>query len=45
MGAGYLLNKNLQLDSALCLNNKDTPSVLNINFGVSYRLDRHDILN
>lgn len=45
MGAGYLLNKNLQLDSALCLNNKDTPSVLNINFGVSYRIDSHDILN
>lgn len=45
VGAGYLLSKNLQLDSALCLNTKDTPSILNINFGISYRLDRHDILN
>ena len=44
-GAGYLFSKNLQLDSTLCLNTKDTPSLLNINFGISYRLDRHDIIN
>lgn len=40
-GAGYLLNKDLQFDSAVTLNFKDTPSILDINFGVSYRLDRH----
>ena len=41
-GGGYLLSKNLQLDTALTLNTKDTPSVLNISFGASYRIDRHD---
>jgi hypothetical protein len=40
-GAGYLLNKDLQFDSAVTLNFKNTPSILDINFGVSYRLDRH----
>ena len=41
-GGGYLLNKDLQLDSSLTLNVKDTPSVFNMNFGVSYRIDRHE---
>jgi len=41
-GGGYLLNKDLQLDSSLTLNLKDTPSIFNINFGVSYRIDRHE---
>ena len=45
IGAGYLLGKNLQLDTALTFNTKDTPSVLNISFGVSYRIDRHDTSN
>ena len=40
-GGGYLLNKNLQLDTALTVNIKNTPSVLSLNFGASYRLDRH----
>ena len=40
-GAGYLFNKDLQFDTAVTLNFKDTPSILHINFGVSYRLDRH----
>ena len=40
-GGGYLLNKNLQLDTALTFNTKNTPSVLSVNFGASYRLDRH----
>ena len=44
-GAGYLLTKNLQLDTALTLNTKDTPSVLNVSFGASYRFDRHDTSN
>ena len=44
-GGGYLLGKNLQLDTALTLNIKDTPSVLNISFGASYRIDRHDTSN
>ena len=41
-GGAYLWNKNLQLDTALTLNTKDTPSVLGVNFGVSYRLDFHE---
>jgi len=40
-GGGYLWNQNIQLDTAFTLNVKDTPSVLSINFGASYRLDRH----
>lgn len=44
-GAGYLLSKNLQLDTALTLNTKDTPSVINLSFGASYRIDRHDTSN
>jgi hypothetical protein len=44
-GVGYLLTNNLQLDTAISLNAKDTPSVVNINFGASYRIDRHDTSN
>ena len=40
-GGGYLLNKNLQLDTALTFNTKNTPAVMSLNFGASYRLDRH----
>jgi hypothetical protein len=41
IGGGYLLSKDLQLDTALTLNTKDTPSVMRISFGASYRFDRH----
>ena len=41
-GGGYLFNKDLQLDTALTLNFKDTPSIFGVNFGVSYRIDRHE---
>lgn len=41
-GGAYLMNKNLQLDTALTFNTKDTPSVFGVNFGVSYRLDFHE---
>ncbi|WP_027136494.1 transporter [Gaetbulibacter saemankumensis] len=40
-GGAYLLSKNFQLDTALTLNTKDTPSIFNVNFGMSYRLDFH----
>ncbi|MFC4721989.1 transporter [Geojedonia litorea] len=40
-GGAYLLGKDLQLDTALTLNTKDTPSVFSVNFGASYRLDFH----
>ncbi|WP_246041086.1 transporter [Flavivirga rizhaonensis] len=40
-GGAYLLGRNLQLDTALTFNTKDTPSVFGANFGVSYRLDFH----
>ncbi len=40
-GGAYLLGRDLQLDTALTFNAKDTPSVLGVNLGVSYRLDFH----
>ncbi|HPF96044.1 MAG: transporter [Mangrovimonas sp.] len=40
-GGAYLWSKDLQLDTALTFNTKDTPSVFSVNFGVSYRLDFH----
>lgn len=40
-GGAYLLSKDFQLDTALTLNTKDTPSVFSFNFGASYRLDFH----
>ena len=40
-GGAYLLEKDFQLDTALTFNTKDTPSVLNITLGASYRLDFH----
>ncbi len=40
-GGAYLWDKNLQLDTAVTFNTKDTPSVLNLTFGASYRLDFH----
>lgn len=40
-GGAYLWDSNFQLDTALTFNTKDTPSVLNITFGASYRLDFH----
>lgn len=42
LGGGYLLNKDLQFDTALTLNVKDTPSVFGLSLGVSYRIDRHE---
>lgn len=40
-GGAYLWNKDFQLDTAVTLNTKDTPSVFSVNFGASYRLDFH----
>ncbi len=40
-GAAYLVQKDLQLDAALGINIKDTPSRLFGAIGVSYRLDNH----
>ncbi len=40
-GGAYLWGKDFQLDTALTLNTKDTPSVFSVNFGASYRLDFH----
>ena len=40
-GGAYLWSKDFQLDTALTLNTKDTPSVFSVNFGASYRLDFH----
>ncbi|CAH8285515.1 outer membrane putative beta-barrel porin/alpha-amylase [Mariniflexile fucanivorans] len=40
-GGGYLWSKNFQLDTAVTLNTKDTPSVFGVNLGMSYRLDFH----
>ncbi|WP_372937485.1 transporter [Seonamhaeicola sp.] len=41
VGGARLLGKNFQLDAALTFNTKDTPSVLNVGIGASYRLDFH----
>ncbi|GGZ68963.1 transporter [Algibacter mikhailovii] len=40
-GGAYLMKKDFQLDTAITFNTKDTPSVFNISFGASYRLDFH----
>lgn len=40
-GGAYLFSKNFQLDTAVTFNTKDTPSVLNLTLGASYRLDFH----
>ena len=40
-GAAYLSNENLQLDTSLIINFKDTPKIFYINFGGSYRFDLH----
>ncbi|MFS4481967.1 transporter [Hyunsoonleella sp. 2307UL5-6] len=40
-GGAYLWNKNFQLDTAVTFNTKDTPSVLNLTLGASYRFDFH----
>ncbi len=40
-GGAYLWSKDFQLDANIAFNTKDTPSVFNIAFGASYRLDFH----
>ena len=40
-GGAYLWTPDFQLDANIGFNTKDTPSVLNIAFGASYRLDFH----
>lgn len=40
-GGAYLWTKDFQLDANIAFNTKDTPSVFNIAFGASYRLDWH----
>lgn len=41
VGGAYLWTKDFQLDANIAFNTKDTPSVFNIAFGASYRLDFH----
>ena len=40
-GGAYLWTKDFQLDTAITFNSKDTPTVLNVNLGASYRFDFH----
>ena len=40
-GGAYLWSKDFQLDTAVTLNTKDTPTVFSVNLGISYRLDFH----
>jgi hypothetical protein len=40
-GAAYLSNENLQLDTSVTINFKNTPKIFYINFGGSYRFDLH----
>ena len=41
LGAAYLSSENLQLDTSLAFNFKNTPKIFYINFGGSYRFDLH----
>ena len=41
VGGAYLWTPDFQLDANIAFNTKDTPSVFNIAFGASYRLDFH----
>lgn len=40
-GGAYLWSPNFQLDTAVTLNTKDSPSVFSVNLGASYRFDFH----
>ncbi len=40
-GGAYLFSKDTQLDAGITVNTKNTPSVLGLNLGFSYRLDFH----
>lgn len=40
-GGAYLMSKDFQLDTAVTLNTKDTPSVFQATIGASYRFDFH----
>jgi hypothetical protein len=40
-GATYLVTNDWQIDGSVTFNMKDTPSVFQANFGMSYRLDFH----
>lgn len=40
-GIAYLITKDWQVDAAATFNFKDTPSVFQVNVGMSYRLDFH----
>lgn len=40
-GVTYLVTKDWQVDSSVTLNFKDTPTVFQVNLGMSYRLDFH----
>jgi hypothetical protein len=42
VGGAYLWTQDFQLDANIAFNTKDTPSVFNIAFGASYRLDFHE---
>lgn len=41
LGGAYLWHKDFQIDTSIAFNTKDTPSIFNVNLGVSYRLDFH----
>ncbi|MBP2832740.1 transporter [Aquimarina sp. U1-2] len=41
LGGAYLFDKDLQFDTNLAFNFKDTPSVWTLSFGASYRFDWH----
>ncbi|RCW92610.1 transporter [Winogradskyella arenosi] len=40
-GGAYLWTKDFQIDANIAFNAKDTPTVFNVAFGASYRLDFH----
>ena len=42
-GVAYLFSDNLQIDSGVSVNFKDTPQIFNVGLGLSYRLNLNAI--
>ena len=42
-GVAYLFSDNLQIDTGVSVNFKDTPQIFNLGLGLSYRLNLNPI--
>ena len=43
IGVAFLFTDNLQIDSGVSVNFKDTPQIFNVGLGLSYRLNLNEI--